>query len=92
MEKIKRGDVAPIQLEFRYQGALTDMPAVVVSVTDPLGASVISEAAMIKKSTGKYNYRYIVSATAMPGIYQAHGVGRVGSYDYGQFMSFEVIE
>lgn len=92
MDKIKRGDVAPIQVEFRYLGALVDMPTVIVSIEDPLGETVIDEAIMIKKSTGKYTYRYIVSTSAMPGIYQAHGVGRVGFYDYGEFLYFRVIE
>jgi hypothetical protein len=66
-------------------GALVDPSTVSLSIFDPCGVALVSDASMTKDDTGKYHYKYAISATAAYGFYRTLVTAEGSSGDITKF-------
>lgn len=89
MKKYQIGMTATIKLEVRLLGVLKNADSASVTIYDPLNTASVSAVAMTRIDTGKYEYRFAI--TAVPGIYKGVAYATVGSVNFGDLFSFEAV-
>lgn len=89
-----QGEDAYISIEHYVSGALTAAVSATVTVDDPMGAAVVSAAAMTSTSTGVYGYKWTIGASANPGVYrvQVTTTYTSGAVTYTNMETFGITE
>jgi uncharacterized protein YfaS (alpha-2-macroglobulin family) len=80
IEAIYPGDTVVINIEvYTLAGVLYDPTIVVVTIYDPSGTELVTEAAVVNDSVGLYHYDYNVPADGAIGIYTTKPKGTDGA-------------
>uniref|UniRef100_A0A6M3JH08 Uncharacterized protein n=1 Tax=viral metagenome TaxID=1070528 RepID=A0A6M3JH08_9ZZZZ len=91
MKKYQIGMTATIKLEVRLLGVLKNADSASVTIYNPLNTASASAVAMTRIDTGKYEYRFAITANSVPGIYKGVAYATVGSVNFGDLFSFEAV-
>ena len=79
MKEYVRGATVLVKMEVRSGGVLGDPTSALCRVVDPVGNTVVNNVPMSKTATGKYEYAYTSTSTAVLGEYTAIVIAVVGA-------------